>query len=119
MHEYPEQPGDLGSCRSMGMMRLSEGGGRCECAGEEVMGPFPEPPRSDMPFFDVCRHVNDSKTASSYDHVLLDLFSASAVVGVYNALNATNKTKFVEVVNNLATKSGPGAAMSFVWKLVK
>jgi hypothetical protein len=40
------------------------------------------------------RNIADSKQYAKVDGVMIDLFSASAIVKVYDALNDTNKEKF-------------------------
>ena len=46
-----------------------------------------------VPVIDRMRKIVESKTASRIDGLLVDLFSASAVVQVHDALNEANRTK--------------------------
>ena len=112
----------------MGMLRLSEGGGRCECAGEESMGVFPAHPKKHeevsecrpLTFFEVCEVVHRDHQASSFDGTLIDAFSAGAVMAVHEALREDLKPKFIRLLNAGAEKAGPAKAMSaYVWRFIK
>jgi RadC-like JAB domain len=48
----------------------------------------------DRPLIDRLRTIVADKQAARVNGILVDLFSASAVVGVYDALNETNRAKF-------------------------
>ena len=129
VHEFPEgQPPDFGTCRAMGMLRQSEGAGRCECAGEEAMGVLPAHPKKHeeitecrpLKFFEVCEVVVRDHQASSFKGVLIDAFSAGAVLAVHKALRDDLKPKMIGLVNRAAEKHGPAVAMSaYIWKYVR
>lgn len=67
-----------------------------------------------LPFVEVCKQVVEKKAFRLYKGVLVDLFSASAVVQVVEALSPENRVKFEEIVQ----KRGPAAGVSIVMKLV-
>lgn len=63
-----------------------------------------------MSTIDKIRKIANEHQAASVDGFLVDAFSASAVVQVYDALNPTNRAKFE------ALAVGPMVALT--WKLV-
>lgn len=42
------------------------------------------------------RHIVENKEYAKIDGIMVDLFSASCIMSVYNALNKTNKERFAE-----------------------
>lgn len=61
-----------------------------------------------------CREIVAEHQAESIDGVLMDAFTASAVVQVYDALNDENKARIEKVMGEDIV-----AATNIVWKVVK
>lgn len=122
VHQYPVNAPDFGTCAPDGFL---QDGTRCECAGEESMGKFPDHPveqktKQKKTFFEVIKQVSEESQMSSWGGTLVDSFSANAAMAVYNALRDDLKEKFITIINFRAEKYGPGAAMSTcVWKFIK
>ena len=50
-------------------------------------------PKAELPVIDKFRHVVEQKQANRINGVYVDLFSASVVVQIHDALNAANREK--------------------------
>lgn len=57
----------------------------------------PKIPRTKMSKLDRLRRIVEEKQAARVDGLLVDLFTASAIVKVHDALNEENRAKFVSV----------------------
>ena len=68
-------------------------------------------PKDDGPFVDVCRQVVARKTAHMHKDVLVDLFTASLVTQVYDALKPANQEKM--------RKLHPLQVVDIVYKVAK
>lgn len=65
-------------------------------------------------FESVCREIVEESTALRFKGMLIDHFSASAFIKVYDAINDTNKEKLAAIGN-----VNPSKAMGIVWQLIK
>ena len=64
---------------------------------------------------DAIRTVADSKAYAKVNGTMVDLFSASAIISVYDALNESNRAKYAAI----GLKRGIGAMASIAFSLLK
>jgi len=78
-----------------GTLKSDVGEGFCkDCERPEVEGHYESCPRRATGWLTAARRIVEAETADMVDGTLLDLFSASAMVQVHDALSPTNQARF-------------------------
>jgi len=78
-----------------GTLKSDVGEGFCpDCERPEVEGHYESCPRRASSWLATARRIVDTETADMVDGALLDLFSASVMVQVHDALSPANRARF-------------------------